>query len=164
MSDPGSLQNLNDIVVPAPVAWWPPAPGWYVVLAVFAMALAWAAFRGLKAWRRNTYRRQALRELKTVAEKGAPAAADIPVLLKRAALSAWPRQEVAMLTGKEWHAFLDRTGDMDRFRDGGAGALMDRLSYGSSPEQLALTSEEFIGLNEAARAWLRQHRTEAATP
>ena len=41
MNDPGSLQNLNDIVVPGPVAWWPPAPGWYV-LAAFALAgLAW---------------------------------------------------------------------------------------------------------------------------
>ena len=34
MNDPGSLQNLNDIVVPGPVAWWPLAPGWYLLLAV----------------------------------------------------------------------------------------------------------------------------------
>ena len=33
MNDPGSLQNLNDIALPAPPGLWPPAPGWYVVLA-----------------------------------------------------------------------------------------------------------------------------------
>ena len=61
MSDPGSLQNLNDIVLPDAVAWWPPAPGWYAVLAVLLALLLWLSFRALRAWRRNIYRRQALR-------------------------------------------------------------------------------------------------------
>ena len=39
MNDAGSLQNLNDIVVPEPVAWWPPAPGWYEVKALWFQRL-----------------------------------------------------------------------------------------------------------------------------
>ena len=39
MGDPGSLQNLNDIVAPAPVAWWPPAPGWWMLAALLATLL-----------------------------------------------------------------------------------------------------------------------------
>ena len=46
MNDPGSLQNLNDIVMPAPVGLWPPAPGWYVV---FAVGLALAVLAGFRA-------------------------------------------------------------------------------------------------------------------
>ena len=160
MTDPGSLQNLNDIVVPPPIAWWPPAPGWYVLLAIVVAALAWALFRGLKAWRRNTYRRQALRELRAVGEQGVAAATAIPELLKRAALSAWPRQEVAMLSGSEWHAFLDRTAAMDRFGEGGAGRVMERLSYAGSANRATVTNAEFQRLFEAAREWLKNHRPE----
>ena len=46
--DPASLENLRDIAVPPPVPWWPPAPGWWVVMAVLAIAVIVVAFR---AWR-----------------------------------------------------------------------------------------------------------------
>ena len=39
MNDAGSLQNLNDIVLPAPVGWWPPAPGWWLLSALLLSAL-----------------------------------------------------------------------------------------------------------------------------
>ena len=39
--DPASLQNLNDIVALGPVPWWPPAPGWYFVIAVVTGLLLW---------------------------------------------------------------------------------------------------------------------------
>jgi hypothetical protein len=163
VNDPGSLQNLNDIVVPDPVAWWPPAPGWYFVLAVLAVFLLWISFRGLRRWRRNTYRRQALRELADIDRAGPGAAAGIPVLLKRAALSAWTRPEVARLSGPEWHQFLDRTAGTDRFRAGGAGALMDRLAY-AGRAGMALSADEFRQLHGAAEFWLKNHRPEAAAP
>ena len=45
MSDPGSLQNLHDIVVPGPAAWWPPAPGWYVLAAVALSVGEWCLYQ-----------------------------------------------------------------------------------------------------------------------
>ena len=47
--DPSSLDNLFDIVVPPPVSWWPPAPGWYVVGGLAIALAVWAARRG---WQR----------------------------------------------------------------------------------------------------------------
>jgi hypothetical protein len=44
MNDAGSRQKLNDIVVPAPVPWWPPAPGWYVLLGISLAALVLMGF------------------------------------------------------------------------------------------------------------------------
>jgi len=155
MNDPGSLQNLNDIVLPGAVPWWPPAPGWYAVLAVLLALLLWVSFRALKAWRKNTYRRQALRELASIEARGCAAAADVPVLLTRAALSAWPRAGVAARTGAGWHAFLDRTAPGAGF-SGGPGVLLDRVSYRAGGDRV-LSGEEFERLCAAAGHWIRRH-------
>ena len=70
MGDPGSLQNLNDIVAPAPVAWWPLAPGWYALAGILLLALFWLGFRRLRSWQQNRYRREALRALAQIAASG----------------------------------------------------------------------------------------------
>lgn len=157
MSDPASLQNLHDIVVPAPVAWWPPAPGWYVLAALGAATLLVLAWRGWKSWRRNRYRRQALRELTRI-RKGETGAElrQVPELLKRAALSAWPRESVASLVGPDWHRFLDETGGTDCFQFR-MGPMLDRLAYAGDARETPPASESDAVL-AAARDWLKQHR------
>lgn len=160
MNDPGSLQNLNDIALPGTVALWPPAPGWYVVMAVLLVLLSWGLFRALKAWRQDTYRREAKRELAEIMAGGASSARQIPPLLKRAALAAWPRQDVAGLNGPAWHAFLDRTAATDRFCSG-AGDVLDRLSYGASGGYRP-SEADIETLGTAAEHWLKYHRREVA--
>ena len=158
MNDPGSLQNLNDIALPAPPGLWPPAPGWYVVLAALLILSMVFAFRWLKAWRRDTYRRQAVRELAAIRAQGRAAARQLPLLLKRTALAAWPRQRVAVLSGAQWHAFLDSTAGTDRFgRE--AGALLDRLAYAGRGEP-GVSDEEFARVCALAESWIRKHRAE----
>jgi len=157
MGDSTNLQNLHDIVVPGPVAWWPPAPGWYVVLAFAAAVLLVFSWKGWRHWRRNRYRGEALRELARI-RQGGPAGdlRKAPVLLKRAALSAWPRETVAGLVGSDWYRFLDASADTDRFRSG-AGALLDRLAYATDVEP-ALSEHEAAAVLDAAEVWLKRHR------
>jgi len=99
-SDPASLQNLNDIVLPATIAWWPLAAGWYFLFGLMLIALAWFGYRSLRHWMNNRYRRAALYELQMLAdrilaskegdaeERGAKLR-QIPILLKRTALSVY---------------------------------------------------------------------------
>jgi hypothetical protein len=68
-SDPASLQNLNDIVLPATVGWWPLATGWYVLIGFLLIVIAWLSYRSLKLWIKNRYRRAALRELQVLEDR-----------------------------------------------------------------------------------------------
>lgn len=159
MNDAGSLQNLNDIVLPSPVAWWPPAPGWYALFALVLIGLLVFAVVQWRRWRQNLYRREALAELSRI-RSGASAGQlhGLPELLKRAALSAWPRAEVAALTGPDWHRFLDRTAELQLFCSG-AGEALDFLAY-STPGggQGPLDAQQSARLLEAAELWLKRHK------
>ena len=92
-----TLAALHDIVVPAPVPWWPPAPGWYAVLALAVALAGWGAWRLYRRWRANAYRRTALRRLAAiraalaVRRRRAAALTDLATLLRRAALHVAPR-------------------------------------------------------------------------
>ena len=150
--DPASLVNLNPIVLPEPVPPWPPAPGWYVLLALAAGLALWAGVRWWRRRRAEQYRRQALAEMDALNDARA-----IPDLLKRAALSAFPRGEVAGLTGTAWHRFLDATAGQCLFT-GEVGRLLDRAGYGDG----VLETDELTRLHAAARDWLKTHRREQA--
>jgi hypothetical protein len=157
-----SLQNLNDIVMPEDVSWWPVAHGWYVLAALLIALLVFFAYRAIRQRRRNRYRRLALLELSDIRRKADAAALQkLPVVLKRTALSAWPRGDVAALTGAEWHRFLDRTASTELFCSG-AGALLDQMAYGGAADGSADDSGQDRVL-EAAEFWLRHHRADSST-
>jgi hypothetical protein len=102
--DPTSLQNLRDLAVPSPVSWWPLAPGWYILIALLLAATLTLALRAWRSHRQNAYRRAALHELNT-----ASSPQQIAALLKRTALAAYPRSQVASLSGPAWTQWLTQS-------------------------------------------------------
>jgi hypothetical protein len=165
-ADPASLESLHDIVAAPPVPLWPPAPGWYfLALAVLAL-IAWAAWHGIRKRRANAYRRAALRELDylfdlRLDEAGAGSALRaLPGLLKRTALAAWPRAQVASLNGREWLDFLDRTGNMEGFGEG-AGSILTQIAYRSNEAIKAIPDNEVSRLFDLSRDWIKRHRIES---
>jgi len=158
--DAASLANLHDIVVPDPVPWWPPAPGWYalgVLLLVLLLSAGVALYRRRRAAR---YRRAALVELATLRQavrdpaRRAGTLAALPVLLKRVALACWPRREVAALSGSGWWRLLDLSGGGDAFSKT-QGETLGRVAYGREP---AISDKQVKGLMRAAGRWIRGHR------
>ena len=155
-----ALQKLADVSVPQPVSWMPQTWGW-AVLAVAAMALlTWAIARSLRRYAANRYRREGLSELDRlearVADDGArgEALAALPELLKRVALAAWPRTEVASLSGKSWIAFLRTHAGKTDFPDAAADWL-DDLEYRS--KQPAIDAEEARKVTSTVRNWIEDH-------
>lgn len=166
-SDPASLQNLNDIVLPATVSWWPLAPGWYVLIGILLIALAWLGYRSIQCWVNNRYRRAALRELQILEERiNHPEERDaglrqIPVLLKRTALSVYPRRQVASLSGKDWFQFLDSTEKNPSFTATTTNTL-NTVSY-STGGLRAVDSQATHALISASRSWLKHHQPLASS-
>ncbi|GGC79412.1 DUF4381 domain-containing protein [Chelatococcus reniformis] len=150
--DPADLSLLRDIAVPAPVAYWPPAPGWWILAAALTAVLLIGLAAALARYRRDAYRRQALAELDAIGPVTTPAAAQrLSAVLKRAALVAYPRQAVASLTGSAWLGFLDRTGGTDAFSRG-AGRQLTAAALGAG------APADGTALARAARQWLARHR------
>ena len=103
---------LRDIHLPDPLSWWPPAPGWWGLL-VLALLLALLSYL---MWRFKQRRRvkQASRKGREQLFSDYHSRADsqllvhkLSLLLRRIALSHYPRSEVAGLVGEAWLLFLD---------------------------------------------------------
>jgi hypothetical protein len=164
-TDPASLQNLNNIVMPGPVSWWPLASGWYYLSGILLAALAWFVYKIIRDWNSNRYRRAALRQLDMLSkdiedtEKRDAGLRQLPVLLKRTALSVYPRSQLASLTGKSWLDFLNSKVSTASFNDSIAG-LLDKLSYsvGDLNTVDAKTADELFN---SCRHWLKNHRPDS---
>jgi hypothetical protein len=160
-----SLDRLHDIITPPPASWWPPAPGWYLVIGLAAWLAGVAAVRGLRSWRRNCYRREAISQMRRLQSSNTRDKGNLlretATILKRAALSAWPRKDVASLTGPAWWAWwrwLDQAGNVTVFSSG-LGELLERAAY-DQRSAADLDDRQLNHVFTAVRNWLSHHRVE----
>ncbi len=158
------LEKLHEILLPDPVSWMPQTIGWYVVFGLILFIAGWWVYGKLRHFRKNRYRRLALTELASIErelqqpEKRAKALAEIPVLLKRTALSAFPRTEVAALSGERWLSFLDMTIGGKDFMEG-EGRLLPELAYAPVQRITQLSDKQISNLLQLIRRWIKRHVT-----
>ncbi|MCA0893990.1 DUF4381 domain-containing protein [Microbulbifer agarilyticus] len=141
---PDLIAQLAPPPVPEAISLWPQtqlAKSLLLMALILVLALAALAYRRYRA---NAYRRAALRALDTV--EGDPA--QIAELLRRTALVAYPRDQVAGLTGSVWLDFLNQHYPGNVFT-GAVGETLLQGAYRTCPPLPALTS--------AARDWIRHH-------
>lgn len=149
-------QDFVEIVVPPPVSYTPQTVGWWVLGAALLAALIWRTVWAVRNYRKNAYRRFALAELAglkgMLQQQRGEALARLPALLKRCALAAFPRRQVASLSGEQWWAFLDRTAP-GVFSDEVKQSLYRLVVEGAA----AVPSEEDTELVGAVELWIRRH-------
>ena len=160
VSDP--LQELRDVHLPDPISWWPPAYGWWAVLAM--IVLGFVVVFIVRAFRQRTRsRRVALAQLKHVKQQYAVHSDDqrtilqVSHILRRFALSVFARPQVAGLSGQSWLKFLDRTGGTNQFSEGPGKVLR------SSPYQL-YSSASAKDLLPLAERWIQRVQAPARKP
>jgi len=149
--------DLKDIHLPDAVSWWPPAIGYWLVLAVLiALVLI---FFGLRYLRNKTLiKRQALTEFAriksdyqaTLDQKALATA--LSKLLRRAAISAYPVSECASLSGNEWLNWLDQQlSKSDITFSDGPGYLLTEFIYSDSKH-----TNDINDLLDLTQRWLKQ--------
>ncbi|WP_271411748.1 DUF4381 domain-containing protein [Pseudomonas sp. Q1-7] len=159
------LDELEPLIAPAAVAWWPPAPGWWCLPPLFGL-LAW----GLWYWRRRATfeetaeaeqpldpaRQAALDELAHLPKPydGAPAGPwlqELNGLLKRVCRQHYPADQSHTLSGRAWLAYLD-----NRCPAAGLTRWMI-LVEGAYRPQCKLDDKAIAGLYQSVETWVRKH-------
>lgn len=152
-----SLAALRDIHLPAPVAFWPPAPGWWGLAALVLMVvLAGIYLLRVRRRQRESWNRAAADELARLeiafAEQGdgAELAVGLSSLLRRAALVRYPEMEVAALHGDAWSSLLCQDPTGAGARSPRTASEFTRAAYRGNSEG---SPDEWI---DFARSWIEE--------
>lgn len=155
MNPADPLAELQPLRLPEPVGWWPPAPGWWLLLAALAIGIALAAAWWLRRHRAGAVRRLAARQLEAHYARfeddrdTLAFATRVNALLKRVALESYDHRDVAARHGAAWAAFLNDTAPGPaRFEPRSLEAI-----YAGDPGAI-----DPDALHRAARDWVRRHR------
>lgn len=155
------LKDLRDIHLPGDVPFWPPAPGWWLVLALVLVGLAFAYRHAIVLMIRRRKLANVLKELDAAYatckeqsqldshrnQAGLDYLASVNRLLKRVAQVIYPRAGTANLTGSAWLAFLDECDGTTDFREGAGSALADglyRRTYDTDTDALQALARRWI--------------------
>ncbi|MCU1785836.1 DUF4381 domain-containing protein [Pseudomonas sp. 13B_2.1_Bac1] len=145
-----SIEQLQELGLPAPVSYWPQTWGWGVLLGVAVLGVLILAARRWLRWRRDAYRREALARLNALQDMR-----ELPELLKRVALSmplaAEERQRVPTLSGADWQAFLQRHAGAPVPAD--LSQRLGALAYGTASADAHLLAQ--------CKAWVEHHHVAA---
>ncbi len=99
--------ELRDIHLPEASLWWPPAPGWWIVL-LLVIGLAILLSYLLRWYRSKPIRRVSLQELARIRRTYSQGASqrvvlnEVTSLLRRVTISYYGRKAAAAVTGSEW--------------------------------------------------------------
>ncbi|MEO5352839.1 MAG: DUF4381 domain-containing protein [Magnetococcus sp. XQGC-1] len=167
MELPAPALELRDIHLPEPISWWPPAPGWWAVLAAVGLCIVVAIF----FWHRHRQtrlRRAALAELERLLAAHAEQP-DLPrltgglsALLRRVCLAApWlsgaGEPAAAGLTGVAWLEFLERFLPEKPFTCGVGQWLIATPFQRADTNTPVLSDAALAELIALCRSWLQLH-------
>ncbi|AZZ75927.1 MULTISPECIES: DUF4381 domain-containing protein [Pseudomonas] len=161
------LEQLQPLISPPPIAFWPPAPGWWLLLLLLPLLgfAVWRLRRFIPLKKRPIVRAEqpldpvriaALAELAQMPKPydGAPAGAwlqQLNGLLKRLCRNHYPYSQSHTLNGRKWLAFLD-----NRCPAAGLTRWMVLVEGAYKPE-CKLDDKAIAGLTQAVDTWIRKH-------
>ncbi len=152
MSMNSMLSGLAEPSLPENISWIPNAPGWYVVAGIIICVILYRAYLAYRQYQANAYRRMALIELDKL-QKHSEGVKQLPHLLRKTALDAYPRSLVSPLLGSQWEQWLDEQCQGSQFSTQFNG-LLASLSY--SPK-VSIDQHQSQGLYTQVAHWIQHH-------
>ncbi len=117
-----SPANLRDIHLPDAISWWPPAIGWWILLALIILAFIFIpklyrrmAYTPLKKVANNTF--QNIVDKYNESNNNSNFVNETSQFLRQTAMSYCGREEIAQLTGDQWVQALNNITEQDHFND-----------------------------------------------
>ncbi len=148
-----SLDLMHDILVPPAVSFWPLAPGWFALALLFLTTML---HLGLKLWakyRANSYRREALQELVTLAKsESVEEIVRLLNLMKRVALQHFGREKVASLSDVHWWEFVEQHSKVKI--DNTLRIVSQEVLYSSGVE---VSKEAVEKMRTLTKLWINTH-------
>ncbi|MYI90061.1 MAG: DUF4381 domain-containing protein [Gammaproteobacteria bacterium] len=134
--DINPLSDLRDVIYPVDPGFWPPAIGWWILLVLVILCLI-----GVVYLFRSIYVRMAetsfVKEVDALAQlQPRKAVVELSILMRRIAITRFPRDSVAGLSGEDWLQFLDQSGNTDQFTAGPGRVLVSAPYSDLTPENL----------------------------
>lgn len=158
------LEQLQPLMAPAPIGWWPPAPGWWLLalLLPLGLCLAWRRYRNGSPRRPRPNdggleprRQSALDELARLRrpydQPAGPWLQQLNALLKRLSLQHYPESACHTLSGRAWLAFLD-----NRCPAAGLTRWMVLVEGAYRPD-CRLDDKAIDDLYQSIATWIRKH-------
>ncbi|WP_270727594.1 DUF4381 domain-containing protein [Shimia sp. Alg240-R146] len=147
------LVDMLDLLKPVPepeaISMMPQTQGWIWLAVAVVIVLIWGCVILVRRRHASAYRREALAELRSAAADPVKMAS----IVRRAALVAFPRRQVAALVGQDWVRFLNGSCPDAPFTGSAAEAFV-AAPYQQNPR----ANPELEG---QCRVWLRTHKAGA---
>ncbi|TLU68073.1 DUF4381 domain-containing protein [Thalassotalea litorea] len=154
------LKDLAEAPPPAAIDYWPQTPGWYLLFGVIVIWLGRWLYRQYLHYKRNAYRREALRFIKSLPRDTVNSRYQIyqqlPALLRSTAIHGYGRSEVAGLTSKRWEGWLDNHCKQSDFL-GNCPNYLQALAYGPAD---SLNPHQLTKLLQEIQLWIQFHSGE----
>jgi hypothetical protein len=147
------LGDFVEVVSPVSVSWLPQTAGWACLGALLGGLFLYRGAKRLRRWHHNRYRREAIDRLVHTTDQSFSIVA-LNKLLKLTALSAFPREQVARLSGEEWVSFLNRQCESSPF-----SPALGKIIADGAYRQSQLTHSTREELVTAALSWIRDHKS-----
>ena len=143
---------LRDIHLPEPVNWWPPAPGWWLLLISCVIIIA-GIFLFKYIRKRRLLKRTVLAELDSIRRQyrdnhdRVQLVKALSALMRRASISFYQRENSASLTGTAWLQHLDNTAQRKQFQKGN-GSILATAPYLPADSRIDVDFDDLLSLCE----------------
>lgn len=135
------LSQLRDIHLPDAVTLWPPAPGWWLLLVLILIGLAFMYRKAILAMIQRRKLAQVVEELNQAHARyialsqdpqqgnqaGLDFLASVNILLNRVVMVKYPDSPSEKLSGKPWLLFLDSFDNTTDFTQGAGSPLAEGI-------------------------------------
>jgi len=152
------LHGIAEVQLPDEISWLPQTTAWKVLFLVLLIAFGYGLFKRFTRWQANTYRRQALKQLDSFSiscMEFEGVLEQLPKILKATALQAYPRSNVAQLSGQQWLEFLDQQYPSSHFNSD-IGRQLLAVSY-ENQSHWQVEPEQVKALIAAVALWVENH-------